>query len=75
MTKTKAYLKIGQRLVYDDGRKGHRAAQATVLDLGLFAMRVQFDDRASRTTILYTDRKWMNYLKPLKPIRMRKTEK
>lgn len=54
----------GQRLTYNDGRPGHTDAKATVLRVGKSAIVVQFDDRADTTAIRFTDKTWVDYLKP-----------
>ncbi len=52
-------LKDGSRIAYDDGRG---EAQATVLTVEHWGMRVQFDDRADTTAIRFTDKAWMQWL-------------
>ena len=51
------------RLIYDDGREGHRVG-ATVLSRNGATITVQFDDRADTTTISLSDRAWMDYISP-----------
>ncbi len=55
-------VKEGCRISYDDGRPGHRGVEATVLALDGRGMTVQFDDRADTTYILFTDRRWMDFI-------------
>ena len=52
-------LKPGDRLTYDDGRGPHTAT----VD-GWFAggLKIQFDDRASSTTIFPSEREWLDHL-------------
>jgi len=53
----------GSRIVYDDGRPGHKGVEATVLEVTKgHGMRVQFDDRADATYIPFSDARWMNFI-------------
>lgn len=56
-------VRKGSRISYDDGRLGHQDVRATVLEVTVgHGMLVQFDDRADTTYILFSDRKWMDYI-------------
>ncbi len=55
-------IKKGGRIVYDDGRPGHRGVMATVLAVGKRGMVVQFDDRADTNHIAFSDRGWMEFI-------------
>jgi hypothetical protein len=55
-------VRKGCRISYDDGRPGHRGAGAAVLDVDPRGMTVQFDDRADTTYILFSDRRWMDFI-------------
>jgi hypothetical protein len=55
-------IKAGGRLVYNDGRPGHRDVFATVLAVDAKGMTVQFDDRADTTRIAFADRGWMDFI-------------
>lgn len=50
--------KLGQRLVYDDGRR----SAGTVVDVDRSLMRVLFDNRMEPTLIYFTDPQWMDYI-------------
>lgn len=56
-------FKAGDRIVYNDGREGHRDVYATVLEVTEHAMLVQFDDRADNTMIAFWDHAWMDFTK------------
>ena len=58
-----ANLKLGQTIVYDDGRLGHSRVPARILSVTKTMMVVQFGDRADTTTIQFSDRAWMDHLK------------
>jgi hypothetical protein len=62
MKTTNCEFKVGQRIVYNDGRPGHTNAKATVLCANRSAMVVQFDDRADTTTICFSDAAWMRFI-------------
>jgi HK97 family phage prohead protease len=55
-------LKEGDVVSYDDGRKGHQGAEATVLENGEHFVVVQFKDRAHADTIKHSDTEWTKYL-------------
>ena len=55
-------IKIGGRIVYNDGRPGHSGVLATVLDVEPKGMTVQFDDRADATYIGFADHQWMDFI-------------
>ncbi len=56
-------VKAGDRISYDDGRPGHQGVRATVLEvMEGRGMLVQFDDRADTTYILFSDRRWMEFI-------------
>jgi hypothetical protein len=55
-------VRNGSRISYDDGRPGHRAVKAVVLDVGAPGMTVLFEDRADTTYILFSDAKWMEFI-------------
>ena len=50
--------KVGQRLVYDDGRK----STGTVVEVGPCSMHVLFDNRIEPTLISFDDPQWMDYI-------------
>lgn len=52
----------GSRISYDDGRPGHQGVEATVLDVEARGMTVHFDDRADTTYVLFSDRRWMDFI-------------
>ncbi len=55
-------LKKGGRIVYDDGRPGHKGVFATVLEADQKRMTVQFEDRADTSHIAFSDRGWMDFI-------------
>jgi hypothetical protein len=56
-------VKVGRKVSYDDGRPGHRGVQAMVLEVvDGHGMLVQFDDRADTAYILFSERRWMDFL-------------
>lgn len=55
-------IKKGSRISYDDARPGHRGVTATVVAVEERGMMVQFDDRADTTYILFSDRRWMDFV-------------
>lgn len=64
MTKTDLMgLKVGDILLYNDGREGHIDVKAEVIVLGDNFVVVQFVDRAESTTIYFTDKAWTDYLR------------
>lgn len=50
------------RIVYNDGRDGHKGIGGTILSVDATGMLVQWDDRASPTRIQFHDRAWMDYI-------------
>jgi hypothetical protein len=44
-------IKRGSRIVYNDGRPGHKDVFATVLAVDAYGMTVQFEDRADTNHI------------------------
>jgi hypothetical protein len=59
-------IKKGSRIAYNDGRPGHQHVEAAVLEVDRRGMTVQFDDRADTTRILFSDRKWMDFIAVLR---------
>ncbi len=55
-------IKEGSRIVYNDGRPGHSAARATVVEMKSQGMTVQFEDRADTTYIAFADCQWMDFI-------------
>ena len=55
-------IKLGSRIVYNDGRAGHSGIFADVLSVDSNGMMVQFVDRADRTRINFSDRAWMDFI-------------
>lgn len=55
-------IKKGVRIVYNDGRPGHKGVLATVLAVDAKGMTVQFDDRADTSWIAFSDRGWMDFI-------------
>ena len=55
-------IKPGSRIVYNDGRAGHSGIFADVLSVDAKGMMVQFEDRADRTRINFSDRAWMDFI-------------
>jgi hypothetical protein len=55
-------IKNGGRIVYNDGRVGHQGVEGTVLAVDEKGMVVQFDDRADTTYIVFSQRRWMDFL-------------
>ena len=55
-------IKKGGRIVYNDGRPGHKNVFATVLAVDAEGMTVQFEDRADTTRIAFSDRVWMDFV-------------
>ncbi len=58
----KSAARIGQTLTYNDGRPGHTDQKAVVLNILSNCFVVQFEDRASTTTIRWDDAGWMRYI-------------
>ena len=50
--------RVGQRLVYDDGRR----STGQVVDVGPESMRVLFDDRMEPSLVCFDDPEWMDYI-------------
>lgn len=55
-------IKPSSRIVYNDGRAGHSGIFADVLSVDAKGMTVQFEDRADRTRITFSDRAWMDFI-------------
>ena len=55
-------IKPGGRIVYNDGRPGHKGVQATVVEVDAKGMTVQFEDRADTSRIAFSDRAWMEFI-------------
>ena len=55
-------IKKSGRIVYNDGRPGHKDVMATVLAVDAKGMTVQFDDRADSNHIAFSDRGWMDFI-------------
>jgi hypothetical protein len=55
-------IKKGGRIVYNDGRPGHKGVLATVLVVDTKGMTVQFEDRADTSRIAFSDRGWMDFI-------------
>lgn len=55
-------IKKGGRIVYNDGRPGHKDVFASVLAVDAKGVTVQFEDRADTTRIAFSDRAWMDYI-------------
>lgn len=58
-----AKLKVGDTVVYDDGREGHKGVRALILTNGPYAMQVQFEDHADSTFIRHDDTAWTKFLR------------
>ena len=55
-------IKMGGRIVYNDGRPGHKDVLATVLTVDARGMTVQFEDRADTNYMAFSDRGWMDFI-------------
>ena len=55
-------IKKSGRIVYNDGRPGHKDVSASVLAVDSKGMTVQFEDRADTTHIVFSDRAWMDFI-------------
>ena len=55
-------IKLGSRIVYNDGRPGHSGIFGDVLTVDAKGMKVQFEDRADMTRIAFSDRAWMDFI-------------
>ena len=55
-------IKPGSRIVYNDGRAGQSGVFADVLSVDAKGMMVQFEDRADRSRINFSDRDWMDFI-------------
>lgn len=56
-------INVGQTLIYDDGRPGHRNVKATVVALTDNGFVAQFEDRADTTSIRWDDSEWMRHIR------------
>lgn len=59
---TSDQIKKGGRIVYNDGRPGHKGVMATVLAVDGKVMTVQFEDRADTSRIAFSDKAWMDFI-------------
>lgn len=59
---TQNIFTVGKEIVYNDGREGHKDVKATILEADNNKMVVQFEDRADTTTILFSEKLWMNFI-------------
>ena len=59
-------IKKGGRIVYNDGRPGHKGVMATVLAVDAKGMTVHFDDRADTNRIEFSDKGWMEFIEVAK---------
>lgn len=55
-------IKQGGRIVYNDGRPGHKDVFAAVIAVNAKGMTVQFEDRADTACIAFSDRGWMDFI-------------
>jgi hypothetical protein len=55
-------IKKGARIVYDDGRPGHKGVFATVIGVDSKGMTVLFEDRADTNYIAFSDKGWMDFI-------------
>ena len=55
-------IRPGVRIVYNDGRPGHKGVTATVLAVDGKGMTVQFEDRADTSRIGFSDKTWMDFI-------------
>lgn len=55
-------IKKGARIIYNDGRPGHKGVIATVLGVDGKGMTVQFEDRADSNRIAFSDKAWMDFI-------------
>ena len=55
-------IKLGSRIVYNDGRDGHKSVAASVLAVDGKGMTVQFEDRADTSRIAFSDKAWMDFI-------------
>jgi len=62
LTSTIDQIKRGGRIVYNDGRPGHKGVMATVLAVDSKGMTVQFEDRADTSRIAFSDTAWMDFI-------------
>lgn len=62
LNSTPDQIKKGGRIVYNDGRTGHKNVFATVLAVDAKGMTVQFEDRADTNHIAFSDRGWMDFI-------------
>lgn len=55
-------IKKGGKIVYNDGRPGHKGVSAIVIALNEEGMTVLFEDRADTSYIAFSDRGWMDFI-------------
>ncbi len=70
-----AALAPGDRITYNDGRPGHTAARAVVLEAATDFITVQFKDRADTTVISCHNPAWTNHLTKETPDMMTNKER
>jgi hypothetical protein len=56
-------VKVGNKVMYNDGRPGHGGVNGEVLELFPGGMVVQFEDRAEPNRIRFNDKGWMQFLR------------
>jgi hypothetical protein len=57
-------VRIGDKLIYDDGRVGHVDIEATVIGLSPLSVVLAFADRAEPTLVRRDDDAWWKFLSP-----------
>jgi len=62
MRRTLDQIKKGGRVVYNDGRPGHKGVLATVVAVDAKGMTVLFEDRADTNYIAFSNRSWMDFI-------------
>lgn len=55
-------IRIGGKVIYNDGRPGHKGIHAAVISSDENGMTVQFEDRADTSYIAFNDRGWMDHI-------------
>lgn len=56
-------IRVGQSLIYDDGRPNHRNVKAKVIAVTDTGFVAQFEDRADTTTINWDEPEWMSHIR------------
>ena len=59
---TVEHIKKGGRIVYNDGRPGHKNVFAAVIGVDAKGMTVLFEDRADTTYIAFSNKVWMDFI-------------